>query len=288
MFNICIVDMDINDTPTLVSQLHPNITNVWLDCDPGLDDAFAIILAAGDSRLNLIGISTSSGNTTIEHTTKNAADILFHIGKSNIPVYMGSSEPLAKGSKLGTDYHGEKGLGGVELVTSNVAPITENSFALMHQRILQTEGKIVFICTGALTNLALLLHTFPDVKQKISMVSLMGGAIGLGNQSPAAEFNIYYDPIAAKCVFDSNMNIVMIPLEVTHTAIADTKIVLRLQERTSSISKALINMLLSFKEMYKIEGFEDPPLHDPCAVYYVIDPEAFVGQKVTEIQLRQL
>lgn len=135
--------------------------NVWLDCDPGLDDCFAIILAAGHARFNLIGVSTCGGNTTVQNTTQNALDVLYHIGRSDVPVYMGSQESMSLGTLFAAEVHGEKGLGGVQLVQSNVNPITENSFEEIRKKILAADGPVAWVNTGALTNLALLIQICP-------------------------------------------------------------------------------------------------------------------------------
>lgn len=145
------------------SEHKNDIIDVWLDCDPGFDDVFAIILAASHPRLNLLGVSTTSGNTTIKNTTQNALNVLSLLGKSHIPVYMGSQNPSIKGTKLMYDKQGE-GIGGIELIVSKVAAFLENPFELMLEKIMGNPNKVVFICTGSLTNLALLLKIAPHFK----------------------------------------------------------------------------------------------------------------------------
>ena len=173
-----------------------SIETIWLDCDPGLDDALAILLAAHHERINLIGISTSAGNTNLENTTRNALDLLYNIGKQNIPVVKGSNQLVKGEMDLATHMHGSDGLGGVEIPHSPEKPIEEKSFEFIHKMIMSQPDKIIWANTGSLTNFCLFLRAFPDVLIKIKEIVIMGGSTGRGNRTPAAEFNIYFDPWA--------------------------------------------------------------------------------------------
>jgi inosine-uridine nucleoside N-ribohydrolase len=199
---------------------------VWLDCDPGNDDMLAIVMAALSEELELIGISTSAGNSIIQNTTQNALDILYEIGRADIPVVKGSATPLCRKLESAAEYHGELGLEGAVLERSPFQAISDNPFLYLYNAIMGQSDKVEFVVTGAMTNLALLLRTFPDVKQQLSGVTLMGGAIGQGNWSPAAEFNMAVDPEAARMVFKEGLPITMVPLEVTHTVMATEDIFL--------------------------------------------------------------
>lgn len=153
---------------------------VWLDCDPGLDDIFAIILVAQDPRINLLGVSTSPGNSCIENTTANALNVLHTIGREDVTVVMGASNPFSKQMTYAGHMHGNDGLGGKGKVIpqSTKQAITEERFSEIYKRIKKAEGKVTFINTGSLTNLAILLASHPDLKDKLQEVCIMGGAIG--------------------------------------------------------------------------------------------------------------
>jgi inosine-uridine nucleoside N-ribohydrolase len=161
-------------------------TTIWLDCDPGLDDTLAIIYAAHHPNINLIGVSTSPGNTTLANTTKNALNILHNIGRSDLDVFAGSFSQIQGVVKTAEIVHGENGLGGVSVKESPKKALTSNSFAEIYGLIMKQEGKVTWINTGSLTNLCLILMTFPDIKDKLAQIIMMGGAIERGNITPAA------------------------------------------------------------------------------------------------------
>ena len=159
---------------------------IWLDCDPGLDDTFAIIYAAHAPELHLLGVSTSPGNTNLKNTTQNALNILYNIGRKDVPVYSGSNRLIKGEMVLAEHMHGGNGLGGVELPVSPAKAISDLSFEKIYHRIHEHSGKIIWLNTGSLTNLCILLLTYPDFKNKLEKIVLMGGALGKGNITPAA------------------------------------------------------------------------------------------------------
>ena len=256
--------------------------NIWLDCDPGHDDAMAILMAAFHPSINLLGISTVAGNQSVEKTTANARAILSAVGKANIPVFQGQGAALLSPMPFCAEIHGESGLDGPDgnpLFSLQAPPEMEQPWLpAMKETILQTAketGEAVWlVCTGSLTNAALLLTMHPEIRQHIK-ISLMGGAMGIGNTGPVAEFNIENDPEAAHIVFESGVELTMVPLEVTHTVLADQEVLDRIGTH-SPFRKKITDLLLFFSETYKrVFGFEHPPLHDPLAVYFVLNPEAF-------------
>lgn len=141
-----------------------NKIQVWLDCDPGLDDTFAIIYAAHSPRINLVGVSTSPGNTNLNNTTQNALNVLYNIGRKDVPVFSGSNQLIKGEMNLAEHMHGSNGLGGVELPTSPVKAEREQSFEKIFSRIKSQNGKIIWANTGSLTNLCILLLTYPEIK----------------------------------------------------------------------------------------------------------------------------
>ncbi|GBF87982.1 N-D-ribosylpurine ribohydrolase [Raphidocelis subcapitata] len=261
---------------------------VWLDCDPGHDDAFAIILAAYHPRLHLLGISTVAGNQSVEKVTRNALDVLHFAGVPGVGVVAGQAGPLMRAAAICPEIHGETGLdgphGGPALPHSRRAPLPGKAPVVMAEAISAflgehpDAGPVRLICTGALTNAALLLALYPELKGGLA-ITLMGGAIGVGNMGPVTEFNIQVDPEAAKMVFEAGVPLQMVPIEVTHTALATPEVLGRLLSSHAGISKfkALVGQLLTFfaatyREVFK---FEAAPLHDPCAVALVAAPSIF-------------
>ena len=168
------------------STSNPEKTKLWLDCDPGLDDTMAIILAAKHEKIKLIGLSTSAGNTSLENTTKNGLDILYNIGAKDVAVVKGSSELIFGKMQLAEHMHGSNGLGGVDLPPSTEKPIDSDNFEYIYNKIMEQKGKIIWANTGALTNLCFLFRRYPQIKEKIKEIVIMGGAIGKGNITPAA------------------------------------------------------------------------------------------------------
>ncbi|CAG9329123.1 unnamed protein product [Blepharisma stoltei] len=258
---------------------------IWLDCDPGHDDAMAIILAAYSA--NLLGISTSAGNQTIHKTTRNAIRVLSAIGKSYIPVVKGQAAPLIRPSMVCAEIHGESGLDGLndkplfdEVDISHIqGPAPPVMYEQIRRYFYLTGQKVRLVGTGCLTNIALLLVLYPDVKSMID-ISIMGGAIGIGNISPSAEFNILLDPEAAKIVFESGVDLVMIPLEVTHTALVTNEVLQKIGNSTPFTAK-ICELLNYFRKNYKeVFDFADPPLHDPLAIAYVLRPDLFTGRSM--------
>jgi inosine-uridine nucleoside N-ribohydrolase len=280
------------------------LVNCWLDCDPGHDDLFAILLAAYSEKINLIGVSTVAGNQTIEKTTMNALNAFNLLGlidqssngnreclksSSNgfhCPLVKGCGKPLMRAPVHCQEIHGETGL--ETQSKTPFPPISAHAYEYVNRynsqpyhfttliyNLIKAEQKTTVICTGPLTNMALLLINYPDCVNYIEKIVLMGGACGIGNTGPVAEFNIQVDPEAAHIVFESNLPIYMVPLEVTHTAII-TENVLEKLNVSSTFSKIMIDLLLFFKQTYKeLFLMENPPLHDPCAVAFVIEPKMF-------------
>lgn len=243
----------------------------------------AIILAAYSG--NLIGISTSAGNQTIQKTTRNAIRVLAAIGKSYIPVVKGQATPLIRPPMVCSEIHGESGLDGLDNkplfkevdLQHTPGPAPPVMYRYIREHFFMTGNKVNLVGTGCLTNIALLLVLYPDVKSMVE-ISLMGGALGIGNISPSAEFNILLDPEAAKIVFESGVKLAMIPLEVTHTALVTSEILTRIGNSTHFTAK-ICELLSFFKKSYKeVFDFEDPPLHDPLAIAYVLNPDIFRGR----------
>ncbi|EAR84460.1 inosine-uridine preferring nucleoside hydrolase (macronuclear) [Tetrahymena thermophila SB210] len=249
---------------------------LWLDCDPGHDDAMAIYMAAYSEKVELIGISTVYGNNTLEKVTNNALKILRMGGIYGIPVYKGMAKPLTRKVTTAESIHGDSGLDGCVLPDTDQKAITEDVLHQIYLKIKSLPKKIHFVATGCLTNLALLLSTFPDFKDYIEQISLMGGAIGIGNWFPCSEFNIGIDPEASKIIFTSGLPLTMVPIELTHQVSITEDIFDKLKAMKTHFGENIVGLMTFFKHTYKtVFGLDLVPLHDPCAVYYVINPDAF-------------
>jgi uridine nucleosidase len=269
---------------------------VWLDCDPGHDDAIAILLCANHPSLQLIGVSACSGNQSVDKTWANAIKIMDIAGSSHIPVYCGQSRPLLKDPKHDPGIHGESGIDGsptlnshpsreIPLEWKNTKGVIGMAQGIQKYTDNNNGENVTIIATGALTNVALMLTLYPELHSKINKIVFMGGALGVGNRHPVAEFNILCDPEAARIVCDSSIDVVMVPLEVTHTAIFNDKQRKALQTalgEDNALCKMVVELMTFFSKTYKeVFGFlNGGPVHDACAVAYVIDSNIFNSDKM--------
>ncbi|WP_217544351.1 pyrimidine-specific ribonucleoside hydrolase RihA [Vibrio metschnikovii] len=254
---------------------------IILDCDPGHDDAIALILACASPSLAIKAVTTSAGNQTPEKTLNNALRILTLLGRSDIPVAGGALKPLMRELIIADNVHGETGLDGPTLPDPSFAPQTEHAVELMANILRQSEQPVTLVPTGPLTNIALLLATHRDLIPKIEEIVLMGGGAETGNWSPAAEFNIYVDPEAAKLVFQSGIPITMCGLDVTHRAQIMDEDIERIRKIDNPIA-GVVAELLDFFMIYHRDpkwGLEGAPLHDPCTIAWLLAPELFKAQR---------
>ena len=250
---------------------------IILDCDPGHDDAIALILALASPELDLKAVTTSAGNQTPEKTLRNALRILTLLQRNDIPVAGGAVKPLMRELIIADNVHGESGLDGPELPEPNFAPQQCNAVELIAKTLRESKEPMTIVATGPLTNIALLLTSHAELKPKIARIVIMGGAAGLGNWTPAAEFNIYVDPEAAEIVFQSGLPIVMAGLDVTHRAQIMSEDIERFRQLGNPVSAVVADLLDFFMEYHKQEkwGFQGAPLHDPCTIAWLIKPSMF-------------
>jgi inosine-uridine nucleoside N-ribohydrolase len=240
-----------------------------LDCDPGHDDAIALLLALGSPELELVGVTTVAGNQTLEKTTANAIRVLDHLGRANIPVAAGSPRPLVRPAYVADYVHGVTGLDGPDLPPAAREPAAEHAIDFIAARL--AERPLTLVPTGPLTNIALLLARYPELQDRIVRVILMGGAIAEGNVTPAAEFNIWADPEAAERVFQSGLDVTMVGLDVTHKALLTQQHVDRLAAagRAGRLVSDLYGFYVQFhRSQY---GWDGTPVHDAVAVAQAID-----------------
>ena len=245
---------------------------IILDVDPGHDDAVAIMLACGAPDLDLLAVTTVAGNVPLEKTTRNALRILSLIGHTDIPVAAGASSPLHRPLRTAEDIHGESGLEGPEIPDASFEPDERGAIELIADTLRVAREPVTLIPTGPLTNIATLLREHPDMRARIAHISLMGGSIGLGNTTPAAEFNVYVDPEAAREVFESGLPITMSGLDVTHQAGAGGAERENLRA-LGRIGVVVAELLEFFASTYRRTfWFDAPPLHDAVAVAAVLEP----------------
>jgi pyrimidine-specific ribonucleoside hydrolase len=241
------------------------------DCDPGHDDAIALALALSSPEIELLGVSTVAGNQTLEQTTANAIRVLDHLGRDEVPVAAGAGRALVRQPHRDVRGHGETGLDGPELPPPARAPESEPAVDWMARVIADAKAPVLVVATGPLTNLALLLACHPEVEHQLARVVLMGGAIGEGNITPAAEFNIWCDPEAAARVFGSGLEVTMVGLDVTHKALMRPEHARRLASagRAGRLVADLYEFYAAFHR--RTRGWDGAPVHDALAMAHLID-----------------
>ena len=248
--------------------------SVILDCDVGHDDAIALMLAAAHPMIDLLGVTVVAGNQTLKNILRNTLNVVQHLGL-NVPVYKGMSEPLIREQFVAGEIHGKSGLDGPVFGPLHIQEQKEHAVSYIINTLISSEEKITLVPTGPLTNIAMVLRLAPEVKDKIDRIVLMGGAYGLGNYTPAAEFNIYADPEAAHIVFTSGIPIVMMGLDLTNQALAYMDIIERMEAIGNKAGKLFGDMMRFTFESQRLFGLEAGPVHDVTAMAYVVPPELF-------------
>ena len=246
---------------------------IILDCDPGHDDAIALLLALASPELELLGVTTVAGNQTLAKTTANAIRTLELIGRTDVKVAAGADRPLVREARVAAEVHGESGLDGPDLPPAQGAPLEQHAVDFLVERLAAADRPVTLVPVGPLTNIALLLARSPSSAEKVERVVVMGGAIAEGNVTPAAEFNIWADPEAAQRVFSSGLDVTMIGLDVTHKALLMPERVeeLRAVGHVGRVVAELFDFYHRFHE--QIYGFRGSPVHDAVAVAQVLRPE---------------
>jgi pyrimidine-specific ribonucleoside hydrolase len=246
---------------------------VILDCDPGHDDALAITLALARPELDVLGITTVGGNAPLAETTRNTLRILALLGRPDVPVAAGRAAPLERPLETAAEVHGTSGLDGADLPepASDVRP--EGALEFLRATLEAAPGPVTLIPTGPLTNIADLLQAYPGLTPKIGHIALMGGAMREGNWTPAAEFNIWVDPEAARIVFRSGLPITMVGLDVTHTALFREPDIERLVALGTPVARVFADLLHFFARFHAERyGWDGSPIHDAVAVAHVAVP----------------
>lgn len=245
-------------------------TPVIIDCDPGHDDAMALLLALASPELELVAVTTVAGNASLPKVTENAIKVLDVAGAGHVPVAAGADRALLHPARSADEVHGESGLDGPELPPPSRQPEPVHAVELIASKL--RERPLTLIPTAPLTNIALLLALHPELHERIERIVLMGGAVGLGNVTPSAEFNIWCDPEAAYRVFTSGIDVTLVGLDVTHRAMLSAARAEQLRDtgRAGAVVADLHAFYRRFHE--QVYGHDDTPVHDALAVAHVIDP----------------
>ena len=241
-------------------------TQVIIDCDPGIDDALALMLAFTSEELEVKAVTTLAGNVSAAHTARNALALCELAGRTDLEVAAGAEKPLAGSAHKASHVHGENGIGNVELpVSGQLSDL--HAVELLYRELKAADGKLELIALGPLTNIAQLIERHPDALSLIPRLSIMGGAIVGGNVTAHAEFNIYADPEAADRVFRSGMPIDMYGLDVTNKALLYAEEVDELGACPSPVLKKIVEMVRFYQDFYMgVVGMKGIKLHDPLAV----------------------
>lgn len=247
---------------------------IILDCDPGHDDAIALLLAHGNPNVELLAVTTVVGNQTLPKVTRNALAVADIAGITGVPFAAGATRPLVRPLENAPDIHGESGMDGPVLPEPSYPLDPRHAVDVIIDLVMSHEpGEITLVPTGGLTNIALAARKEPRIVERVREVVLMGGGYHVGNWSAVAEFNIKIDPEAAHIVFNESWPVVMVGLDLTHQALATPDVVERIEALGTAPSRFVVELLEFFASTYReAQGFEFPPVHDPCAVAYVIDP----------------
>jgi len=248
---------------------------IILDCDTGLDDAVAIINAVADKEIKLMGITTVAGNVNLEYTTRNTLDILYSIGEEGIGVYKGEKKPLARELHTAEDFHGKSGIGDLVLKRSSADIKSIHAAEYMAKTISDNPGEIIIAAVGPLTNVALLLTKYPEIKKDIKEINVMGGSLCGGNVTQFAEFNIYADPEAAEIVFSSEVPLTMVGLDATMKAKFQKKDLDFLREEKNSWSSMTVKIFDSMFRIRDSQGKDFVVFHDSIALIASLKNELF-------------
>ncbi|MCH5180690.1 MAG: nucleoside hydrolase [Erysipelotrichales bacterium] len=259
---------------------------IILDCDPGHDDAVAIMLAGKSDLIKLLGITVSSGNQSIEKTTLNALNICQYLD-IDVPVAKGCSHPIIREVEVCEAIHGESGLDGFTFPKLKKKIDSRHAVQFIIDTLLQEKDKTIMVVTGPLTNLALALRLEPRIIEKIKKVVLMGGSYQMGNVTPASEFNILCDPEAAHIVLNSKLPIYMVTLDVTRKVLCYESIVNRMKQINNKASDLFVALMKVFNDnQHRVFGYTGAPLHDPVTIASLLDDSLVTFKHVnTEIDL---
>lgn len=264
----------MNETARIAEE-YMKKRNIIIDCDPGIDDIIALSFAiANEDKLNIIGITTVAGNQSIEKVTANTLKLISFYNK-DIKIAKGQKGPLIREKCVASKVHGENGMGDYQLPEPKIELYSDNAITFLRDAILNADDKVTLVPIGPLTNIALLIKTFPEVIEKIELLSIMGGSTDVGNYTPSAEFNVWADPEAARIVFNSSIPIVMSGLNVTHNTGLNREDVDNLLKSKGTVSHMCGEILDFYFRGDHVKNGKFTPIHDACSIMYLLHPEIY-------------
>ena len=253
-------------------------TKIILDCDPGHDDAIAIMVAGRHPAIDLLALTTVAGNQTLDKTTVNALHVCEHL-ELDIPVYAGMPLPLVREQVVAANIHGESGLDGPVFAPLRTQVQPRHAVNFLVDTLMASDGDISLVPVGPLTNIATAMRMEPRILPKIRQIVLMGGAYGTGNSTPSAEFNIYADPEAADVVFRSGAKLTMMGLDLTNQTVCTADIIERMESIGNKAGRLFGDIMRFTLNTQKIAfGLEAGPVHDVTCIAYLVAPELFTTQ----------
>lgn len=256
-------------------------TPIILDCDPGHDDAIALILAVAASNIDLMRVTTSAGNQMPAKTLNNAMRILTLLGQTEIPVAPGLKKPLLR--KLETDVamHGLTGLDGADLPEPDFPVYSGSAIDLLATKVKTSKEPVTIVVTGPCTNIAFFLSLHTELKYKIKEIVILGGGMGVGNKMPTTEFNMLEDPESAKIVIESGIKIVLFPLNVAFKAQLLDEDMKKMSKIKNKVSRAVVDLLNNYGIQFDqgTRPFKGIPIYDPCCISWLMNPSIFSGKE---------
>ena len=252
-----------------------------VDCDPGQDDAIALLLAmASPEVFDLLGISTVAGNVPLARTEANARRIRDLAGRPLVPVFAGCPRPMVRALETAEHIHGATGIDGADLPEPLRPAEAVHGVDFLVETLSAAPEPVTLATLGPLTNIALAIVKRPEILANVREIVIMGGAVGLGNVTPAAEFNILTDPHAAHVVFEAGVPLTMIGLDTTHQAIATPARLEALRALCTAPARAVCGMLDAYGARNAAAYGHGAPLHDPCVIAFLLAPHLFEGREM--------
>lgn len=249
---------------------------IWIDCDTGVDDALALLVACRLEQLQIVGISTVSGNVHLDRSTENTLKVL-ELAGAEIPVYRGAEKPLYLPYEDASEFHGPDGLGGAELPPAQTRPKELPAWDALYACAKEWNGELTVVTIGPMTNLATALLRYPDLKRHIKQVVIMGGTTGKGNCTPYAEYNIYADPHGAQAVCASGLPLVFCPLDVTHQAFLTEGDLETVAAGGTAVGRFVRESSTNLLALNLKAGLPGIAQHDVCPILYLAEPALFSG-----------
>ena len=250
-----------------------------IDCDPGQDDAIALLMAiASPEEFDLLGVTAVAGNVPLAKTEANARRVRDLAGRPELPVYAGCPRPMVRAPVTAEAVHGPSGIDGADLPEPSRPAEEAHAVDFLVQTLAEAPHPVTLATLGPLTNVALAIIKNPSILDNVDEIVAMGGAVGLGNVTPAAEFNIYADPHAAHVIFEAGVPLTMVGLDVTRQAIATPARIEAIRSLGSAPATAVCAMLDYYGARTTARYHHGPPLHDPCVIGYLLKPELFEGR----------